>query len=439
MAENKKVYGLILPKKTPGQENKQKTSTFNVFGDESDEEEKVQGPVGPYGQVTKANTKMKRQTQMDIEKAIQEDPSVYEYDNIYDDMQAAKPKVGCGEKKKQAIDRKPKYIADLLKASEVKKKEDERRKERQVQKEREAEGEKFADKESFVTSAYKKKMLEMQEEEEKERKKAELEALTDVTKQKDMSGFYRYLYHQTTKSEVEPQVKKEIKQESDSQEAESISHGRSREPEIEVKEEPKSPESQSDSDTAENPTSNKHSENLISKRLRKRVSSSSSESSPQHRSRSPDSPSWAKSRTPRSASPESKKSRSRSPRNKKSGYPQPRESKDRRSRSPKQRMHDNKRESEHRQRKRSTERRIQDIADQSEENDKVMTENASHPANKSGKENLQDKKTIKKKTADEVVPPSQKVYPHHNSAKDIQEARKRYLQRKIEREKTYIG
>ena len=30
-------YGLILPKKTPGQENKQKTSTFNVFGDESDE------------------------------------------------------------------------------------------------------------------------------------------------------------------------------------------------------------------------------------------------------------------------------------------------------------------------------------------------------------------------------------------------------------------
>merc|ERR1719239_507554 len=86
-------------------------------------------------------------------------------------------------------------------------------------------------------------------------------------------------------------------------------------------------------------------------------------------------------------------------------------------------------------RKRSTERRIQDIADQSEENDKVMTENASHPANKSGKENLQDKKTSKKKTADEFVPPSQKVYPHHNSAKDIQEARKRYLQRKIEREK----
>ena len=45
----------------------------------------------------------------------------------------------------------------------------------QVQKEREAEGAKFADKESFVTSAYKKKMLEMQAEEEREKQKAAME------------------------------------------------------------------------------------------------------------------------------------------------------------------------------------------------------------------------------------------------------------------------
>ena len=30
------------------------------------------------------------QTQLEIDKALQEDPSVYEYDNIYDDIQAKK-------------------------------------------------------------------------------------------------------------------------------------------------------------------------------------------------------------------------------------------------------------------------------------------------------------------------------------------------------------
>lgn len=49
---------------------------------------------------------------------------------------------------------KPKYISNLLKFAEVRKKEEERRIERQVQKEREAEGNEFADKDAFVTSAY---------------------------------------------------------------------------------------------------------------------------------------------------------------------------------------------------------------------------------------------------------------------------------------------
>ena len=48
----------------------------------------------------------------------------------------------------------PKYINNLLKFAEARKKEDERRIERQVQKEREAEGDEFADKDAFVTSAY---------------------------------------------------------------------------------------------------------------------------------------------------------------------------------------------------------------------------------------------------------------------------------------------
>lgn len=66
----------------------------------------------------------------------------------------------------------------MLKAAETRKKEDERRAEKKIQKEREKEGNEFEDKEVFVTGAYKKKMLEMQEQEEKERREAAVEGTT---------------------------------------------------------------------------------------------------------------------------------------------------------------------------------------------------------------------------------------------------------------------
>lgn len=69
----------------------------------------------------------------------------------------------------------PKYIHQLMKAVDERKKEQERREERKIQKEREAEGEKFADKDAYVTSAYKKKLLERQEELEREKREAEIE------------------------------------------------------------------------------------------------------------------------------------------------------------------------------------------------------------------------------------------------------------------------
>lgn len=64
----------------------------------------------------------------------------------------------------------------------------------QVQKEREAEGDQYADKEKFVTSAYRKKMEEQAREEEEEQRMARIEAALDVTKQNDLSGFYRHIY-----------------------------------------------------------------------------------------------------------------------------------------------------------------------------------------------------------------------------------------------------
>lgn len=127
------------------------------------------------------------------EKALEEDPTIFQYDELYDDMAAKKDEVA---RAKKPDGRESKYIAKLLVTADKRKKEYERRIERQVQKERDAEGDEFADKEVFVTAAYRAKLEEMKKAEEEERREEYLESIGDVTKQKDLDGFYRHLYEQ---------------------------------------------------------------------------------------------------------------------------------------------------------------------------------------------------------------------------------------------------
>lgn len=170
----------------------------NVFGDDnaSDEDDGtdwVKKALRAEGE----KHKMKKQTKLDIQKALNEDPTIYQYDEVYDDLERARCQ---SESNKQKV-KKPKYIENLLKTAEQRKKEQEHRIERMVQKEREAEGEMYADKESFVTSAYRAKLEEFKQMEEEDARMSRLEAIADVTKQKDMSGFYRHLYKQTVDSQ----------------------------------------------------------------------------------------------------------------------------------------------------------------------------------------------------------------------------------------------
>ena len=76
---------------------------------------------------------------------------------------------------KQDQIKQPKYIKNLLKTAEQRKRDFERLLERKAQKEREQEGGMFDDKEAFVTEAFKRKMQQLAEDEEKERKQAELD------------------------------------------------------------------------------------------------------------------------------------------------------------------------------------------------------------------------------------------------------------------------
>uniref|UniRef100_A0A3Q4H675 Nuclear speckle splicing regulatory protein 1 n=1 Tax=Neolamprologus brichardi TaxID=32507 RepID=A0A3Q4H675_NEOBR len=190
-------YGLILPQK----KGLSKTTTLpkpSVFDDDSDEETSV----GESLQRESIKKKMMKQTRLEMQKALEQDSTVYDYDAVYDDIQ--KQRLETNKKILGGTDKKPKYIHQLMKAVEDRKKEQERREERKIQKEREAEGEKFADKEAYVTSAYRQKLQEQKEEEEREKREAEMEAALDVKKQKDLSGFYRHLLNQTVGEEAIP-------------------------------------------------------------------------------------------------------------------------------------------------------------------------------------------------------------------------------------------
>ncbi|KAH6934629.1 hypothetical protein HPB50_026165 [Hyalomma asiaticum] len=190
------AYGLILPKKN----DKPVLSATSVFGDDSDDEHDKATIEKTMRKESMRNLK-KIQTQLTLRKAMEEDPSVFEYDEVYDDLKKNK------EEKKQEVtkDRKPRYIEQLLKSAELRKREGDRRTQRKIQKEREAEGEAFGDKEAYVTSSYKRKMQEMQEEEEREMRREQMDQMMDVTKQKDLSGFYRHLLKQEVGEERIPQ------------------------------------------------------------------------------------------------------------------------------------------------------------------------------------------------------------------------------------------
>ncbi|ODM89556.1 Nuclear speckle splicing regulatory protein 1 [Orchesella cincta] len=134
-----------------------------------------------------------KQAALTVKKALEEDPTVFQYDEHYDEMD----KKRTLKREEAKGSRAPKYIQNLMKTAERRQRENERRIEKAAQKELEKEGDFFKDKESFVTGAYKRKMEELRKLEEEEKREDALDEMADVSKQKDLSGFYRHLYRQT--------------------------------------------------------------------------------------------------------------------------------------------------------------------------------------------------------------------------------------------------
>lgn len=123
------------------------------------------------------------------QEAQELDPSIYSYDAVYDSLHAKPENDKKSAEKNSEV---PKYMTNLLRSAEIRKRDQLRARDRLLAREREAEGEEFADKEKFVTAAYKAQQEEMRrvEAEEAEREKQE-EERRKTSGNVGMVGFYR--------------------------------------------------------------------------------------------------------------------------------------------------------------------------------------------------------------------------------------------------------
>ncbi|KAI1417587.1 coiled-coil domain-containing protein 55-domain containing protein [Hypoxylon sp. FL1857] len=129
------------------------------------------------------------------EAAEELDPSIYDYDAVYDSLKPEKKAT------QEDVERKPKYMKNLLASAAVRKRDALIAEEKKIAREREEEGEEYADKEKFVTEAYKKQQEENRRIEEEERRREEEEAKKN--KGGGMTAFYKDLLERGDKRHAE--------------------------------------------------------------------------------------------------------------------------------------------------------------------------------------------------------------------------------------------
>ena len=159
-----KVFGLSMPKKStmaphlhnviPKAMEKSKMAKPSIFGAEESSDSDDGGDWVKKAMMTKKETKLKATTKNEMAAALEEDPTVFQYDEVYDKLEQKKEEEKESKKSAAEKDRKPKYMDRLLATAKEREQEFERRQERAAQREREKEGDMYADKEKFVTSAF---------------------------------------------------------------------------------------------------------------------------------------------------------------------------------------------------------------------------------------------------------------------------------------------
>lgn len=144
--------------------------------------------------------------------ATELDPSIYDYDSFHE-VHTSVSEAKKAADKQDAIERKPKYIGNLLDAAARRKQDQLVAREKLLQKEREAEGDEFADKEKFVTGAYKLQQAEAQKIEEEQKIKTEAEEKRRRQLGGGMNSFYRGVIDESEKRHQEAmEITKKLEQ-----------------------------------------------------------------------------------------------------------------------------------------------------------------------------------------------------------------------------------
>ncbi|KAI2642852.1 coiled-coil domain-containing protein 55-domain containing protein [Xylaria nigripes] len=146
--------------------------------------------ISMYGDLSSALESRKH-----LEAAEELDPSIYDYDAVYDSL---KPEEKVTQ---EDVERKPKYMKNLISSAAIRKRDALIAEEKKIAREREEEGEEYAGKEKFVTEAYKKQQEENRRIEEEERRREEEEARKNQGR--GMADFYKNLLDKGDKRHAE--------------------------------------------------------------------------------------------------------------------------------------------------------------------------------------------------------------------------------------------
>lgn len=163
---------------------------------------KPKGPPPKIEDDSRQDMSALRAAKAQVKAAEEVDSSIFDYDSFHD----AKTSVTEAKKaasKQDAIERKPKYINNLLESAARRKQDQQIAREKLLQKEREAEGDEFADKEKFVTGAYKEQQEETRRLEEEEKKKQAEEEERKRRTGGGMQNFYKTMMDQSEKQHQE--------------------------------------------------------------------------------------------------------------------------------------------------------------------------------------------------------------------------------------------
>ncbi|XP_010246697.1 PREDICTED: nuclear speckle splicing regulatory protein 1-like [Nelumbo nucifera] len=178
-----KKYGLQL-RVQPSQQKKQpkRPPLAPPPGFNDDDDDDVEKEIARHATRNKSLKDIEEQQK----KALEEDPSIFDYDGVYDSM---KEKI-ARPREEDCKERKSKYIQVLMEKAKEREREHEIIYERKLVKERSKDDHLYSDKDKFVTSAYKRKLAEQAKWLEEERLRELREEKEDVTKKKDMTDFY---------------------------------------------------------------------------------------------------------------------------------------------------------------------------------------------------------------------------------------------------------